>query len=92
MLTDLFLAVLGLHCCAWSRCDEGFIDVCGLLTAVASRHGAGALGTQSAVCGTWAWLLRSLRHRPGPGGGPTSSALTGGFLSTAPSGKSHDLM
>ena len=36
-----FLAVLGLHCCAWAFCSCGeqgllFVAVCGLLIAVAS--------------------------------------------------------
>ena len=46
-LIYLFLAVLGLHCCAWafSSCGERgllFVAVCGLLIAVASlvvEHG-----------------------------------------------------
>ena len=46
-LINLFLAVLGLRCCAWafSSCGKQgllFVAVCGLLTAVASlvaEHG-----------------------------------------------------
>ena len=46
-LINLFLAALGLHCCAraFSSCGEGgllFVVVCGLLIAVASlvaEHG-----------------------------------------------------
>ena len=49
----LFLAVLGLHCCTWafSSCGEqGLLCVvCRLLTAVASRCRAWALGTQASV-------------------------------------------
>ena len=50
----LFLAALGLHCCAWafSSCSERgllFIAVRGLLIAVASRCGARALGTRASV-------------------------------------------
>ena len=59
----LFLAVLGLCCCmrAFSSCGERgllFIEVCGLLIAVASlvaEHGlrsCGSAGFNS--CGTWA--------------------------------------
>ena len=63
----LFLAVLGLCCCAsaFSRCSERgllFVVVCGLLIAVASRCGAQALGARALVvvarrlssCGSWA--------------------------------------
>ena len=53
-LFNLFLAVLGLRCCAWafSSCGEWgllFVVVHGLLIAVASRCGAGALGMQASV-------------------------------------------
>ena len=63
----LFLTVLGLHCCAraFSSCGEQgllFIAVRGLLTAVASRCRARALGARASVvvahglssCGSWA--------------------------------------
>ena len=64
----LFLAALGLHCCAQasSSCGELgllFVAVCWLLIVVASLCcGAQALGTRAAVvvacrlssCGTWA--------------------------------------
>ena len=63
----LFLAVLDRRCCApafYSCGEQGllFIAVRGLLTAVASRCGARALGTQASVvvarglssCGLWA--------------------------------------
>ena len=50
----LFLAALGLHCCAqafsgWSEQGLLFIAVCGLLIVVVSRCGAWALGAQSSV-------------------------------------------
>ena len=50
----LFMAALGLHCCAWafSSCGERgllFIAVRGLLTAVVSRCRARALGTWASV-------------------------------------------
>ena len=67
----LFLAALGLHCCAraFSSCgDQGlfFVAVCGLLIAMASHCGAWVLGTQASVvvahklssCG-----LQALEHR-----------------------------
>ena len=64
----LFLALLGLHCCAraFSSCVERgllFVTVCGLLIAVASLCcGARALGARDSVvvarglssCGSWA--------------------------------------
>ena len=63
----LFLAALGLRCCAraFSGCGERgllFVVVRGLLTVVASRCGARALGVQASVvaalglssCGAWA--------------------------------------
>ena len=63
----LFMAALGLRCCVWafSSCSERgllFIVVRRLLTAVASRFGARALGAQASVvvarglssCGSWA--------------------------------------
>ena len=64
----LFLAALGLRCCAlaFSSCSEQgllFVAVRGLLIAVASLHcGARALGTRASVtvacglrsCGSWA--------------------------------------
>ena len=39
-------------------------------------------------CGTWAQLLRGMQDLPGPGFKPVSPALAGGFLTTAPPGKS----
>ena len=65
-LLFLFLAALGLHCCAraFSSCGERgllFVAVHGLLIAVASRCGARALGAWASVVvarglsssGTW---------------------------------------
>ena len=50
----LFLAVLGLRCCAWafSSCSKQgplFVVVSGFLTAVASRCGAQAIGARASV-------------------------------------------
>ena len=112
----LFLAALGLRCCA------GFLQLrpagatlrCG---ARASHHsafsccGARALGMWASIvvacelsscgswdlerrlgsCGTWAQLLRGTWDLPGPGLEPVSPALAGGFLTTAPPGKSMNL-
>ena len=42
-------------------------------------------------CGTRAQLLRGMWDLPGPGIEPMSPALAGGFLTTAPPGKSHPI-
>ena len=101
----LFLAVLGLRCCAraLSSCVERgllFLAVHGLLIAVASlvaEHGLQACGLRAAVvvarrlssCGARAQLLRGMWDLPGPGLKPASPALAGGFLTTAPPGKPY---
>ena len=41
-------------------------------------------------CGMWALLLRGMWDLPGPGLEPVSPALAGGFLTSAPLGKSHE--
>ena len=40
--------------------------------------------------GTWVELFHSMWDPPGPGIEPMSPALAGGFLTTAPLGKSQD--
>ena len=104
----LFLAALGLRCCAraFSSCGERgllFVAVRGLLIVVASRCGARAsvvvagglsscgsraLERRLSSCGARASLLCSMWDLPGPGLEPVSPALAGGFLTTAPPGKS----
>ena len=94
----LFLAAMGLHCYAWafSNCGERgllFVVVCGLLIAVASpvaEHGLQVHRLSS--CGTQAQLLRSMWDLPRPEVKPMSPALAGGFLTTAPPGKSPGLV
>ena len=87
----LFLAVLGLRCCARtsSNCSERgllFIVVHRLLIAVASlccrarASVAVAHGLSCSACGMW--------DLPGPGFEPMSPALAGRFLTTVPPGKS----
>ena len=91
--------MLGLHCCTWafSSCGKQgllFVEVCGLLMVVASLV---ALGTWASVaverrlssCGSRPSLLRGMWGLPGPGIKPVSPALAGGFLTTAPPGKSR---
>ena len=102
----LFLAALGLHCCAraFSSCGERgllFVVVHRLLIAVASlvvEHGLQARGLSS--CDLWALecrpssrgaraqLLCGMWDLPKPGLQPVFPALAGGFLTTAPPGKS----
>ena len=51
----------------------------------------GALERRLCSCGAWAYLLRDMWDLPGPGLKPLSPALAGGFLTTAPPGKSQPL-
>ena len=96
----LFLAVLGLCCCAGfclvsvSR-GSSLVVVLGLLIAVASPDAehihllrtsvVAAPGLSS--CGALASLLRGMRDLPRPGIQPMSPALAGGFFTTEPPGK-----
>ena len=94
--------MFGLHCRTWafSSCGERrllFAAVCGLLIAVASLCcRAWALGAWASVVArrlssydAWAQLLRGMWDLPQPGLDPMSPALAGGFLTTAPPGKSQ---
>ena len=54
-----------------------------------SNCGSWALERRLSSCGAWAELLRGTWDRPGPGLEPVSPSLAGGFLSTAPPGKSQ---
>ena len=54
-----------------------------------SSCGSGALGCRLSSCGTQALLLHSMWDLPRPGIEPLSPALAGGFLTTAPPGKSE---
>ena len=65
-----------------------------LLQSTGSRHagfsscGSQALERRLSSCGTRALLLRDMWDPPGPGLEPVPPALAGGFLMTAPPGKS----
>ena len=80
---------------ALSSCGERgllFIAVRGLLIAVASpvaEHGP--LECRLHSCGARALLLRGMWDLPGPGLEPVSPAMAGGFLTSAPPGKSPRL-
>ena len=104
----LFLAALGLPCCvrAFSSCGEWgllFVAVRGLCIALllwsrGSRHagfrscGLRAQEHRLSSCGAWVLLLHGMWHLPGLGLEPVSPALAGGFLTTAPPGKSREGM
>ena len=89
----LFLAVLGLHCCAraFSCCGERgplFIAVHGPLTVAASFVADHRLQTRRlSSCGSRAQLLRGMWDLPRPGLEPVSPALASRFSTTAPPGK-----
>ena len=89
----LFLAVLGLRCCAraFSNCGERgplFIAVRGPLTVAASLVAGHRFQTcRLSSCGSRAQLLRSMWDLPRPGLEPVSPALAGRFSTTAPPGK-----
>ena len=89
---------------AFSSCGEQgllFVGLRGLLVAVASlvaehglqAHGLSSCGSQAlecrlSSCGARAQLLCGMWDLPRPGLEPVSPALAGGFLTTAPPGKS----
>ena len=90
------MAVLGLRFCAraFSSCGERgplFIAVRGPLTIAASLVAEHRLQTRRfSSCGSRAQLLHGMWDLPRPGLEPVSPALAGGFLTTAPPGKSWD--
>ena len=53
-----------------------------------SSCGSRALERRLSSCGAWAQLLHGMWEFPRPGLEPMSPALAGGFLTTAPPGKS----
>ena len=55
-----------------------------------SSCGTRALERRLSSCGAWAELFRGMWDLPGPGLEPMSPALAGGFLTTAPPGKSPE--
>ena len=56
-----------------------------------SSCGSRALERRLSSCGAWAQLLCGMWNPPGPGIEPTSPATAGGFLTTAPPGKSPSM-
>ena len=86
-----------LHCGVWASHCSGF-SCCrawalGAWVSVVVAHrlsscGSRALEYRLSSCGTRALFLHSMWDLPGPGLEPMSLALAGGFLTTAPPGKS----
>ena len=84
-------SVQAFHCGGFSCCraralgmQASVVVACGL-----SSCGSQALERRLNSCGARALLPHSMWDLPGPGLEPTSPALAGGFLTTAPPGKSH---
>ena len=79
------------HCGRLSRCRARAL---GARASVVVAHGLSSCGSQAlerrlSSCGARTSLLHDMWDIPGPGLEPVSPALAGGFLTTAPSGKSY---
>ena len=89
----MFLAVLGLRCCARASSSCGkqgslFIAVRRPLTIAASLLAEHRLQSRKlSSCGSRDQLLHGMWDLPRPGLEPVSPALAGGFSTTAPPGK-----
>ena len=78
------------HCGGFSCCGAWAL---GTQASVVAAHELSSCGSQAlehrlSSYGAWAQLLRGMWGLPGPGLEPVSPALAGGFLTTAPPGKS----
>ena len=78
------------HCSGFSHCGAWAL---GMRASVVVAHGLSSCGSQAldhrlSSCGAQASLLHGMWDLPGPGLEPVSPALAGGFLTTAPPGKS----
>ena len=83
-------AVQASHCGGFSHCGA---QVLGTRASVVVARGLSSCGSwdpecRFSSCGARASLLRGMWDLPGPGLEPVSPALAGGFLTTAPPGKS----
>ena len=88
----LFFAVHGLlHRSGFSCCRARALGAWASVVVAhrLSRCGSQALERRLSSCGARTQLLRGMWDLPGPGLEPVSPALAGGFLTTAPPGKSH---
>ena len=79
----------GLSCCGARALGAQASEVVGHRL---SSCGLWALEHGLSSCGTRAYLLRRTWDLPGPGLEPVSPALAGGFLTTAPPGKSQCML
>ena len=87
----LFIAVRGLLICGGFPCcgARGLGAWASVIVARGLRScGSRALEHRLSSCGAQASLLRGMWDLPGPRIKPVSPALAGGFLTTAPPGKS----
>ena len=80
-----------LQCAGFSCCGALAL---GMQASVVVARGLSSCGSRVlecrlSSCGARAQLLRSMRDLPGPGLKPVPPALAGGFLTTAPPGKSQ---
>ena len=80
----LLIACDGFSCGARALGTQASVVVARGLRSCGSR----ALERRLSSCGTRASLLHGMWDLPGPGIEPVSPALTGGFLTTVPAGKS----
>ena len=80
----LLLRSTGSRCAGFSSCgaQASVVVACGL-----GSCGLWALECSLSSCGTRAYLLHGMKNLPRPGLEPVSTALAGGFLTTAPPGK-----
>ena len=78
------------HCGGFSCCRARALGAWASVVVACrlSRCGSRALEHRLSNCGTRAQLLCGMWDLPGPGLEPMSPALAGGFLTTAPPGKS----
>ena len=79
------------HCGGFSCCRTRALGASGLVVVVCglSSCGSWALECRLSSCGARAQLLCGMWDLPGPGSERMSPALAGGFLTTAPPGKSQ---
>ena len=82
------------HCCGFSCCGAWALGAQAsvVVSCRLSSCGSWAPEHRLSSCGAQAQLLHGIWDLPGPGLKPVSPALAGGFLTTAPPGKSDKLV
>ena len=82
------------HCGGFSACGALALGTRASVVVARGLSSCGwrALECRFGSCGAWAQLLRGMWDLPVPGLEPVSPALAGGFLTTAPPGKSRDVL